>query len=126
MADLLRDAGWGAAVTVVLSILPFSPLAGGAVAAHRRDGGYLRGCGAGLLAGGIAAVPLGLLFVPALYVVQVMGFGVAASSLVFDVFLAVVAGLFLSYTVGLSGVGGVIGVWARRHTEWDLDPGRWV
>jgi hypothetical protein len=28
--------------------------------------------------------------------------------------------------VGLSAVGGLGGTWAGRHTDWDLDPTRWL
>ncbi|MFC7195642.1 hypothetical protein ACFQL4_15095 [Halosimplex aquaticum] len=44
----------------------------------------------------------------------------------YGLFLGLVAALFLAYTVGLSAVGGAVGVWARRHTDWNLDPGRWL
>lgn len=124
--SLVRDAGWGAAVTVVLSVLPFSPLVGGAVATNRRGSGYLAGFGVGALSGVAAAVPLLALFVPAIFVVGLLGFGIPPSSPNYGVFLALVFGLFGLYTVGLSALGGVGGVWVRRHREWDLDPSRWV
>ncbi|WP_459195063.1 DUF5518 domain-containing protein [Halosimplex sp. J119] len=122
----LWDAGYGAIVTLALSVIPFSPLAGGAVAAYRSEGGYLDGVGLGLLAGVFAALPLALLLVPAIRAVAWLGVGVAPSSSAYPVFLALVAAMFLAYTVGLSTVGGAVGVWARRHTDWDLDPARWL
>ncbi|ACV48707.1 MULTISPECIES: DUF5518 domain-containing protein [Halomicrobium] len=126
MSGLLRDAGWGAAVTVVLSVLPFSPVVGGAVASHRRGCRYATGVAVGLLSGVVAAIPLLALFVPTLLVVGWLGYGVPPSSPAYDLFLAIVFGLFGIYTVGLSGVGGLGGVWARLHTDWDLDPARWL
>ncbi|WP_236044620.1 hypothetical protein [Haloarcula nitratireducens] len=52
MRETLTDAGWGALVTLALSMIPFSSLAGVA-----------------------AMVPLLALFVPALYVSGLFGFG---------------------------------------------------
>jgi len=124
--SLVRDAGWGAAVTVVLSVLPFSPLVGGAVATNRRADGYVTGFGVGALSGIVAAVPLLALFVPALAVVGLLGYGIPPSSPGYDVFIAIVFGLFGLYTVGLSALGGIGGVWARRHRTWNLDPARWL
>lgn len=124
--SLLRDAGWGAAVTVVLSVLPFSPVVGGAVATHRGDGGYVAGVGVGSLSGFIAAIPLLALFVPALVIAGLLGFGISPSDPVYDLFLVIVFGLFGVYTVGLSALGGIGGVWARDNTDWNLDPARFI
>jgi len=121
----LWDAGYGALVTLVLSVIPFSPVAGGAVATGRREGSYLGGLGLGVLAGMFAAVPLALVLVPAIRVVAWLGVGVPPTDPAYGLFLALVASLFLAYTVGLSALGGLIGVWARRHTDWNLDPARW-
>ncbi len=41
-------------------------------------------------------------------------------------FLALVFVFFLLYTVGLSAVGGLGGVWTRANTDWNLDPIRWL
>lgn len=126
MAGVLRDAGWGAAVTIVLSVIPFSPVVGGAVASHRRAGGYVAGLGVGIVSGAVAAIPLLALFVPALLIVGWLGYGVPTSSPAYGVFLAIVFGLFTLYTVGLSALGGLGGVWMRANTDWDLDPTRWL
>lgn len=115
----------GAIVTVVLSVIPFSPVLGGAVASLRYGGGYARGLGVGILAGVVAAVPLALLVVPAAWLVSFLGF-IAPSSPAYDVFLALVAGLFLAYTVGGSAVGGLAGVALDRHTDRDFDGSRWL
>lgn len=120
------DAGMGALVTIGLSALPFSPAVGGAVTAFRRDGGYLSGFGVGFVAGFLAMLPLLALFVPALATAGFLGFGVPPSSPAYDVFLALVFLFFLLYTVGLSALGGVTGVWIRDNTAWDLDPARWI
>lgn len=120
--SLLADATVGAVVTLVLSFLPFSSVAGGAVAAHRRGGGSVAGFGVGLLAGVLAMVPLAILFVPALAIASWLGFGIDPSSPAYGLFLAIVAVLFVCYTVGLSGLGGLVGTWTRANTDWRLDP----
>lgn len=123
--EWLRAAGYGAAVTLALSVIPFSPIAGGATAGFRREGSYRDGLAVGTLAGVVAAAPLVVLLVPALAVVGWLGIGVSPSSPAYDLFLALVAVLFLAYTVGLSAAGGLAGVWVRRHTDHELDPARW-
>jgi hypothetical protein len=115
----------GAVVTLVLSVLPFSPVLGGAVAAVRYDSGYVAGLGVGALAGVVAAVPLGVLLVPAMWLVSYLGF-IARSSPAYGVFVALVVGLFLVYTVGGSAVGGLVGVAVDRHTDRDFDGSRWL
>ncbi|WP_276272251.1 DUF5518 domain-containing protein [Haloarcula litorea] len=126
MRETLVAAGWGALVTLVLSFVPFSSVIGGAVAADRDGGGYARGLWLGALAGVGAAVPLSVLFVPALAVAGLLGFGVAPSAPAYDLFLVLVGVFFLAYTVGLSAVGGLAGIWVGRHTDRSLDPSRWL
>jgi hypothetical protein len=122
MRSVLTDAGIGALVTVGLSFLPFSPLLGGAVAANRHGGGYRRGLWMGVLAGVGAMVPLLVLFVPALFLAGHLGFGISPSAPEYEVFLVLVAALFLLYTVGLSAAGGLGGTWVGKHGGWDLEP----
>lgn len=120
-------AAYGAAVTVVLSVLPFSPVLGGAVAALRYDrGSYVAGFALGLLAGIGAAIPLALFVIPAVWIVGLLGVGVGPGSPGYGVFLALIALLFLAYAVGFSALGGLGGVWARRNTDWDLESSRWL
>lgn len=110
----------GAVVTVVLSVVPFSPVIGGAVTARRYDRGYARGVGAALVAGLLAAVPLALLVALALWIVVLLGVGVPPGSPGFGVFLAIVGVFFLAYVLGGSGVGGAAGVWTERNTDWTV------
>jgi hypothetical protein len=126
MRRAVVDADVGALVTVVLSVIPLSPIGGGAVAANRHGGGYASGVWLGLLTGVGAAVPLLALFVPALYIASALGFGISPSSPAYEPFLVIVFALFSLYTVGLSVFGGLIGTWASAHTDWELDPGRWL
>lgn len=122
----LAAAAVGAVVTVVFSVIPFSPLLGGAVAAGRYGGGYARGVGVGALSGIAAAFPLSLLLVPALWLAGLLGVGIAPGDPAYAAFLAVVAALFLGYAVGLSALGGLAGVSVERYTGRDLDPVRWL
>lgn len=103
----------GAAVSVVLSFLPFSPLLGGAVAGYlERDDG-LR---VGGIAGVFAAIPQFLFFLVFGGVVltfligspDILGGGILLVGLVVVVFLAV-------YTVALSALGGLVGVYLAEE-----------
>lgn len=119
---VLFDVGVGALVTVALSFIPFSSVLGGVTAASRRDGGYLEGLGIGTAAGVAAMVPLAALFVPAVAITGFLGFGISPASPAYDLFLALIALFYVLYTVGLSALGGLVGVWIRSNTTWDLDP----
>ncbi|WP_226021565.1 DUF5518 domain-containing protein [Halomicrobium salinisoli] len=122
MSRVLVDAAAGAVVTLALSFLPFSSLAGGASAAYRDGGGYWRSFAVGALSGAVAGVPLLALFAPALWLAGRLGFGIPPGAPAYDLFLAIAFALFACYTVGLSAVGGLAGAAIRRHTEFDLDP----
>lgn len=126
MRATLVDAGWGALVTLALSVVPFSPVVGGAVAANRHGGGYLNGLWLGTLAGVAAMVPLLGLLVPAVYVAGLLGFGIPPGTPGYGLFLVLVGLFFLVYTVGLSALGGLGGVWLRDNSERNLDPQRWL
>lgn len=100
----------GAVVTVLASFVPFSPVVGGAVA------GYLEGrngARVGAISGAMAAVPLvllGLLF--AFFIPIGMGMGMGLSpSIAMVVFVLFALVMVLAYTVGLSAVGGLLGVY---------------
>jgi hypothetical protein len=115
----------GAVVTIVLSFIPFSPLLGGGVAGvlERRDGARI-----GLLSGVFASVPLFVLLVlvgGAVAVIPGFAHGTADSIIIVTILVVV---LLLTYTVVLSLVGGVVGVYlgeevyGRRHPGAD-EPG---
>lgn len=126
MRESVTSAGIGALVTVALSFIPFSSVAGGAVAAANHGGGYRTGFWLGTLAGACAMVPLLALFVPALYIAGLLGFGIPPGTPGYGLFLALVFTFFLLYTVGLSALGGLGGVWISVHTDWDIDANRWL
>ncbi len=99
----------GAAVTVVLSFTGLSPLLGGAAAGYleRRDGGRV-----GAISGAFATLPILVFAVFGGFLLGFLGFGDAFSGLA----LLVLAVLFIAvYTVALSTVGGVLGVYLAEE-----------
>jgi hypothetical protein len=109
--DTATSAVVGAVVTVLTSVVPLSPVLGGAAAAYLRTADRSTGARVGAFAGLIAAVPVVVLFA-----FLVGGFAVVASELALGavtgiVVLALVFALFVAvlYTVGLSALGGYLG-----------------
>lgn len=99
----------GAVVTVVFSFLGLSPLLGGAAAGYleRRDGGRV-----GALSGLFASLPM-LLFVGfGGFLLGVLGFGDVFSGIAL---LLLVALFVVVFTVALSAVGGVLGVYLAEE-----------
>lgn len=100
----------GAAVSVFLSVVPLSPVLGGATAGYleRRDGGRV-----GAIAGVFAVLPLlALLVLFGGILFGYLGFGNVFSSIL----LLLLVGLFVGgYTVTLSAVGGIIGVYLAEE-----------
>lgn len=102
----------GAVVTVVTSFVPLSPILGGVVSGYLGGGDGADGTRVGAYAGLVAAVPLVLL---ALFLLG--GFAIVATELglggvaVFVALALVSASLVsVAYLVGLSALGGYIGV----------------
>jgi hypothetical protein len=101
----------GAVVTVLTSIVPFSPLIGGGVAGYLHGGGTAQGTRVGGFSGVIASLPLAGVF---LVLLTVMSFGSVTTGEVAGPLLVVaivgVVLLFVAvYTVGLSALGGYVG-----------------
>jgi hypothetical protein len=114
--DLFVHGFVGAAATVLLGFVPFSPVLGGALAGylHGRDG-----LSVGTVAGVIAAIPAALLL---LLVLGIVGFGTIVADQLSAAFFF--AGLFfvsvlilLVYVVGLSALGGLVGVELSEEFE---------
>lgn len=111
------DALVGAAVSIVLlPFVPFSPVIGGAVAGylHRRDGIVI-----GTLSGAIALLP-------ALFLFGAFGLGVVGIGLIsplasgIALFVLMLGFMFiLAYVLGLSAVGGLIGVYLHERMAED-------
>jgi hypothetical protein len=109
--DFFVHALIGGVVSVVLSFVPFSPVLGGAVAGylHERDG--LR---VGSVSGLLAAVPLALVVVLGVGFFGLFAIGPGGGVGVPGGFvLLLLLGVFVAavYTVALSAVGGVLGVY---------------
>lgn len=99
----------GAAVSVVLSVVPFSPVLGGGAA------GYLEGrdgVRVGAISGAIAALPLILVFAMFLSVFTFVPEGGVAGV---GVLLAVLTVVAMVYSVALSVLGGMAGVYIADH-----------
>lgn len=95
----------GAVVTVVLSFVPLAPVLGGAAAGflEQRDGGRV-----GFISGLFATLPVLAVVALAALLLGFLGFGNALNA----VALLVLVALFVAvYTVALSTVGGVVGVY---------------
>ena len=109
---LVTDALLGAAVTVVLSFVPFSPVLGGAAAGYLHEE---RGPRVGGLSGLFASVPVAMFLVLALLV---LGFGMVvpagadgAAFFAFFLVFVVLGALFVAgFNVVLGAAGGVLGV----------------
>ena len=109
----------GALVTVVLSFTGFSPLLGGMVAGYLQRGTRAGGIRVGALSGGIAALPFLLflfVFGGFLFTGSMMAgsMGVPGSFVLVLLFGIVVA---LVWSVGLSAIGGYLGVYVVTETD---------
>jgi hypothetical protein len=120
--DTLLNALVGAAVTVVLSFVGVSPLLGGAVAGYLQRGDRMDGARVGAISGVLASIPFLLLLFLALGFLGVVtglplgpeAFGASLIGLVVVGFALFVA---LAWSVGLSAVGGYLGVYVAEETE---------
>lgn len=121
--DTLVNALVGAVVGAVLSpIIPFAPLAGGAVSGYMEGGTRRDGLRVGALAGLIAFVPVVLIAGVVFLLFGTFFFGVGAGEAVgvtvvggVIVFLALAA--IAVYVVGLSIAGGWVGNYIRYETD---------
>lgn len=121
--DTWMNALLGAVVTIVASpVIPFAPIAGGAVAGYLEGGESGDGLRVGTYAGVIALIPaifFGFL-IATIAGGLLVGFGGLDGLLVggFGVFLLFVLFIFgLIYIVGLSILGGWVGVYLKTETD---------
>lgn len=113
--NTLMNALIGAAATVFLSFVPFSPVLGGAVAGYLQEGDGVR---VGAISGVLAAIPLALIGLLAFLVLVGVAVGGPGAGIVWVGLLFLVMLAFLAaYTVGLSALGGILGVYLRRETD---------
>jgi hypothetical protein len=117
--DTLINAVIGAVVTVVLSFTGFSPILGGMAAGYLQRGDRADGSRVGAISGAIAALPFLLLFFVFggfLFTGSMMGegMGVPGGFFVLLLFGFVFA---LIWSVGLSALGGYLGVYIATETD---------
>ena len=117
--DTLVNAVIGAVVTVVLSFTGFSPVLGGMVAGYLQRGDRSDGIRVGAISGAIAALPFLLLvfaFGGFLFTGSMIGGHMGASlGFVFVLLFGFVFALF--WSVGLSALGGYLGVYLATETD---------
>lgn len=113
--NTLLNALIGAAATVFLSFVPFSPVLGGAVAGYLQEGDGVR---VGAISGVFAAIPLALIGLVFFLVAVGVAVGGPGGGTVWVVLVILIMLAFLAaYTVGLSALGGVLGVYLKRETD---------
>lgn len=102
----------GAAVSVLLGFVPFSPVLGGGVAGYLEGGDSRDGARVGAISGVLAAIPfvLVIFLVLAVIVIAPEGGALGLSLLVFTIVVGAVL-----YTTVLSVVGGVLGVYIKNE-----------
>lgn len=110
--DTLINAIIGAVATVLLTILPFSPLLGGAVAGYLQRGEYSDGAKVGALAGAFAAIPLAFLImiVATFFMIVPASGGQFGVGVFFSLIFLAVALFVMLYTVGFGALGGMLGI----------------
>ncbi len=106
----IANAVIGAVLGIFLSFVPFAPLLGGGVAAYLQGGTSGDGLRMGLAAGLVMLIP----YLFAAMFMTVFVFGMAAQS-AFGAFVLVAIAFGSVYTVGLSIVGGYLGIYLRQE-----------
>lgn len=113
--NTLLNALIGGIAGIVLSFIPFSTVLGGGIAGYLEGGDSTAGAKVGALAGLVAFVPfifiigIVLVFVP---VISLPDAGVQLALWVSVLFILLLAAV---YTVGLSTLGGVLGVFMKEE-----------
>jgi hypothetical protein len=102
----------GGVVAVVLSFIPLSPILGGAVAGYLEGGDQRDGLVVGTIAGVIALIPFVLFGMLAAVIL------IAPGAVRLVPLLAVFLFFVAIYTVGLSALGGIVGIYVED--EFDL------
>lgn len=120
--DTLANALLGAVVTVVFSLLPFSPLLGGLLAGYLEGGDRNDGVRVGAISGVIALVPiLGFLaLVGGAWIVFLLGGMPFRAGAVLGVVALFILAFLAIFTVGLSALGG----WLGNYVATDTNAGR--
>ena len=114
--DTLLNALIGAIVSVVLVFLPFSTVLGGGVAGYLQGESREDGLRVGAYSGLIAAIPI-LLGVMLIGTVFFFGAFVEPWAAIGFVFVVFALGVTLVYSVGLSALGGYLGVYIANEYD---------
>lgn len=101
----------GGLAGILLSFIPLSPLLGGAISGYLEDGTPNDGLKVGALAGLIMLVPF--VFMGFFVFVLLTGFAAGEGILAFGFMAVVMIVIGALYTVGLSMVGGFLGVYLQ-------------
>ena len=117
--NTLLNAVIGAVATVMFTVLPFSPVVGGAIAGYLQGGDQSAAIRVGALSGVLAAIPMVfVLLLLATIVPFLPAFGTAGSITAVFGLLGIAALIFaLLYSVGLSVLGAVLGRYLSRETR---------
>lgn len=102
----------GAVTGIILSFIPLSTLLGGAVAGYLEGGEQTNGLRVGAYAGFIMLIPFVLFGV---FFMFFLGFGAGNAPIGFGVMAFVMLIIGALYTVGLSVVGGYLGVYLKNE-----------
>jgi len=97
----------GAAVSILTSFVPFSPLIGGALAGWLVRDDPMRGAKIGGLSGLVVSLPLGFIFIP-VFGLAIFDAGTGGFAFLFLGMFLIFLGLV--YTAGISALGGYLGV----------------
>lgn len=113
--NTLLNAVIGGLAGIVLAAIPFSTVLGGGIAGYLEGGDSRSGAKVGAIAGLVAFVPFIFLIVLALVFVPVLT--VPGAPIHFALWVSVLLIVLLAalYTVGLSALGGVLGVYVKNE-----------
>ena len=116
-SNTLLNGFVGSAVSVLALFFvgPYSSILGGAVAGYLEGGDLSDGVTVGTIAGFVTVVPV-LLFAGAVLALGVF----VPEGLPFGIVLLAIATLLTILVVGLSAVGGVVGVYVKQLVHGDL------
>lgn len=103
----------GAVAGVVLSFIPLSTVLGGAIAGYLEGGKAGDGVRVGTIAGAIMLIPF--VFIGLVFVLFFVGVGTGQTTTVFGMLMFLFVLLGAVYTVGLSAVGGYLGIYIKNE-----------
>lgn len=112
-SSTLINAFIGAVAGIILSFIPLSTLLGGGVAGYLEGGEPGDGLRVGAIAGVIMLVPF--VFIGFVMMMFFVGGGMAGPPVAFGLMMVFMLFLGALYTVGLSAVGGYLGIYIKNE-----------